>query len=196
MRLAVARGVADPPLLRQLGLSLAEVGKPGEAIPLLEPLVASEDPDVLNAMGMVLSEAGRQEEARRTLERVFARDPRNPVAHQHLALVALRRQDWTEAERQAEACLALNPGLGLAWNYLGTARYNLGHPQEALAAWERSVETDPRGYDALYNLAVVALEVRDLGRARRALARFVETAPPARYAPDIEKARGWLRELG
>ncbi len=195
MEEAVRLGAASDALVRQLGLSLAEVGRFAEALAALERFGDSDDPDVLNALGRVLSEAGRQGQARERLARVLAADPRNPVALQNLALVALRGEQWAEAGRHAEAALAIDDGLAEAWNYLGTARYNTGDPRGAVAAWERAVAADPDNFDALYNLALVAAQIGDAGRSRRALERFVATAPSARYGPDLERARAMLRQL-
>lgn len=188
--------VATPALLRQLGMSLAEIGRAGEAIPLLQPLAENGDPETLNALGLVYSEAGDQAAARNTLERVFETDPRNPVARQNLALVALRQSDWARARDEARRALDLNEDLALAWNFLGTALYNLRSPREALEAWDRALALEPTNADVLYNVAIVAMEIGDRERARRALQTFIETAPPELYGPDIQQARGLLLQLG
>ncbi|MFP3940604.1 MAG: tetratricopeptide repeat protein [Thermoanaerobaculia bacterium] len=198
------RGVATPSGLRQLALLYARGGRAPEAVELLRPLVgesagesadAAADPETLNVLGVALSEAGRQEEARATLERVFRRDPRNPEAHQNLALVALRRQDWQAARDHARRALEGNDRLPDAWNYLGVALYNLGRPAEGLEAWERALDLEPEDFDLLYNLGIVAAQTGDTARARRALERFVADAPPERYGPDIARARDLLRRL-
>jgi arylsulfatase A-like enzyme/Flp pilus assembly protein TadD len=195
LRRAVERGATDGALLRQYGLLLAEAGRPGEAVDLLEPLRGTGDPENLNSLGLALSEAGRQDDARAVLDEVFAHDPRNPTAHQNLALVALRSQDFGAAETQARRALALNPRLPLAWNYLGVALVNLGRVGEALDAWERALEIQPDDFDVLYNVAIVAARAGDVDRARPALRRFIAEAPPRRYGPDLDKARALLSSL-
>lgn len=190
------REVATDALLRQLALTLAETGQASEAVPIITSIAERGDPDTLNALGTVLSEAGRQEEAERAFQRVFAVDPRNPVAHEQLALVALRRQEWREAELRARRALDLHQSLPLAWNYLGAALYNQGRPREALAAWNEAVERDPYLWDALFNVAVVSREIGEADHARETLRRFISEAPPRQYAQDIRTARGWLAELG
>lgn len=196
MQRARQRGVATAALTRQLALSLSQVGRAREAVELVRPLARDGDPDALNALGVVLSEAGSHEEARAVLQRVFDRDPRNALAHEHLALVALRLRQWSEAGDQARRALALNEGLTLSWNYLGTALYNLGSVPQALEAWDRALALEPGNLDVLYNVAVVAAEAGDRDRARRALRAFIELAPPERFGADIERARGLLRQLG
>lgn len=195
MREANGRGFATESLRRQLGLSLADVGRYQEANAVLETFGGSDDPDVLNARGLVLSEAGRQAEARAVLEKVLEVDPRYVAALENLALVALREERWREAAQRAEAALAVDDRLGQAWNYLGTARYNLGDPAGAVKAWERAAEVDAESWDSLYNLALVAGQIGDRARARRALEQFVAGAPPERYGPDLDRARSLLRQL-
>jgi Tfp pilus assembly protein PilF len=57
------------------------------------------------------------------------------------------------------------------------------------------VALDSRQYDALFNIGLVAAEAGRREEARRALSRFVATAPPARFAQDIGKARQILARL-
>lgn len=185
-----------PALLRQLGLSLAEAGRFQEAANVLTPLAQSGEPEALNALGLVLSEAGDQSSAAEVLTRVFDRDPENAKAHESLAIVALRRGDWLEAERQARTANAEDAGLDLAWSYLGSALYQQGRRREALAAWDQALALELRNWDALFNVAVVARELGEAVRARDALERFIAGAPPAAYGPDLAKARAWLRQLG
>ncbi len=196
MEQARAQGVASDSLLRQLGLTLAEIGRAPEAIAVLEPLAGGGDPESLNALGLALSEAGRQQRAQAVLERVFAVDPDNAKAHENLGLVYLRLGDFAAARGELEQAVARNERLPHAWNSLGVARYQLDERQAALDAWRRAVEIDPRQYDTLYNLGFKAAELGELEQARWALKRFVDGAPPQRYEPDIRKARLLLRRIG
>jgi arylsulfatase A-like enzyme/Flp pilus assembly protein TadD len=193
---AQRRGSSTPVLVRQLALTLAEVGRLPEAVRALERAVAGGDPDDLAALGLVLSEGGSQDEARAALERALATDPGHAVAWQHLALTALRRDDFAAARQHAERALAENDGLGLAWSYLGSARYNLGDPRGALAAWEQAVAIDPTDFDALYNIGLVAPEVGEREKAREALEQFLAGAPRDRYGADLDDARRRLATLG
>ncbi|MEM1248138.1 MAG: sulfatase-like hydrolase/transferase [Acidobacteriota bacterium] len=193
MMTAYRNGVRQPKLVRQLGLTLAEIGRAPDAVRLLSSLRESDDPKDLNALGLVLSEAGDQNAAREVLERVFTLDERNATAHETLALIAVRGADWAKALAESDRALAVDDSLALAWNYRGMALYNLNRKPEALDCWERSFQNAP-DFDVLFNLGVVAAEIRD-PRARRALELFVQEAPPARYGPDIAAARTRLRGL-
>ena len=90
----------------------------------------------------------------------------------------------------------MNPELPLAWNYLGTALYNLRAPREALDAWDRALALESDNLDVLYNMSVIAMEIGDRTRARRALEAFIAIAPEDQYGPDIQQARALLQQLG
>ena len=191
--------LASASLHRQLALTLAEVGRAGDAVRLMERYTDSGDPDALNVFGLVLAEAGMTGRAREVLLESIRVDERNPVARQNLSLTALHDRDWARCEVQAREALALNPGLPLAWNYLGVSLFNQGRVDGALEAWQRSVELAPGDLDVLYNLATEAARAGRREIARPALERFVrEASAPgrrARYAADIETVRALLRRL-
>ncbi|HEX3131178.1 MAG TPA: tetratricopeptide repeat protein, partial [Thermoanaerobaculia bacterium] len=92
--------------------------------------------------------------------------------------------------------LELNDKLPIAWNTLGVALYQTEGPDAAVSAWQKAVDLDPKQYDALYNLGLVAAGQGRRAEARKALRQFVDTAPPQRFAADIQKAQGILREIG
>lgn len=195
MHEAQQKGVASPVLLRQLALTLAEIGHHDQALALLEPLAAEGGTEDLDAWALALSEAGRQDEAETVLRRVMARDPDDPVAHEQMALVELRRGRWAAARDAAHRALALNERLHRAWNNLGVALYELGEVGPALDAWQRATELDPGLFDALYNLGTRALQAGDDQRARAALERFVAEAPAETYTADLRRARVLLARL-
>jgi arylsulfatase A-like enzyme len=194
---ALQRGVDRESLRRQLGLALSEVGRAHEAVAVLEPLASSPgaDADTLNAFGIALSDAGRHGDAVAVLQRAIGRYPNDPKGFENLGIVALRLDQPEQARTQLQRALALNPSLPIAWNTMGVALYRLAGPAAALDAWERSVAIDPRQYDALFNIGLVAAQAGRPAQARQALTRFVATAPPARFGPDIQKARQILARL-
>jgi arylsulfatase A-like enzyme/Flp pilus assembly protein TadD len=195
MQQARARGVASDSLLRQLGLTLTEAGRTAEAIAILEPLARGGDLESMNALALALSEAGRQREAYDLLEKVLATDSGNPEAYEQLGLVELRLGHWEQARDRSRRAVELKRQLPLAWNNLGVALFQLGQPEAALDAWQQAVDLKPDLWDALWNLGLKAADLGRAKQARQALERFVAGAPPARYAEDIEKARGVLRRL-
>ncbi len=196
MRQAVDEGKASEALRRQMALSLSESGKPAEAAALLQPLAETGEPPTLNALAIALSDSGRHAEALAVLQRVLQKDARNAQAYQTLGMVELRQQRPGEARNHLRKALEIKDDLPIAWNTLGVALYQTEGPAAAVQAWQRAVELDPKLYDALFNLGLVAAEQGMRSEARKALKQFVDTAPPQRFAADIRKAQGILREIG
>ncbi|HEV2851992.1 MAG TPA: sulfatase-like hydrolase/transferase [Thermoanaerobaculia bacterium] len=187
-------GATSDAMLRQLGLTLSEVGRAGEAVNILKPLADAGDPQSLNAYGLALSEAGRQKEAFETFQRVLRDDPDNPKAWEQLGLVELRLGHWPQARDRSRKALELNGRLPFAWNNLGVALYQSGQKDEAIDAWQKAVDLKPDLWDALWNLGTKAAERGRMDQARKALERFAAGAPPDRYGPDVEKARAFLKQ--
>lgn len=196
MQQAIDEGKASEPLRRQMALSLSESGRPAEAAALLQPLAGTGEPPTLNALAIALSDSGKHAEALAVLQRVLQKDPQNAHAYQTLGMVELRQQRPAEARDHLRKALAIKDDLPIAWNTLGVALYQTEGPAAAVAAWQRAVALDPRLYDALYNLGLVAAQHGMRNEARQALRQFVATAPPQRFAADIRKAQGILREIG
>ncbi len=196
---AERRRLASASLHRQLALTLSEVGRAADAVRLMERYADSGDPEALNVFGLVLAEAGMTGRAREILERSIGIDERNPVARQNLALAALHAGDWPASEIEAREALALNSELPLAWNYLGMSLANQGRVDEALEAWQSSVEVGPGDLDVLFNLATVAARSGRREIARPALERFIrEASAPGlreRRAADLQTVRALLRGL-
>jgi arylsulfatase A-like enzyme/Tfp pilus assembly protein PilF len=197
LQTAVRRGVDRESVRRQLGLALAEAGRASEAVAVLQPLAASPEADAatLDALGVALSDAGRHGDAVAVLQRATSRYPNDPKGFENLGIVALRMDQPEAARAQLQRALALNPALPISWNTLGVALFRLEGPAAALDAWERSVAIDPRQYDALFNIGLVAAQAGRPAQARQALTRFLATAPPARFADDLRKARQLLAQL-
>lgn len=196
MRRAVAEGHASETLKRQMALSLSGRGQPAEAVALLQPIAATAEPPTLNALAIALSDSGRHAEAMTVLQQALQKDPKNAHVYETLGMVELRLGKAPEARDHLRRALELNDKLAIAWNTLGVTLYQLEGPAAAVDAWKRSVELDPKQYDALYNLGLVAAQAGQRAEARKALRQFVDTAPPQRFAADIRKAQGILRELG
>jgi arylsulfatase A-like enzyme/Flp pilus assembly protein TadD len=183
-------------LLRQLGLTLSEVGRAGEAVDILRPLAQTAgDPQSLDAYALALSEAGRQKEASDVLARVLKEYPDDPKAWEQLGLVELRLGHWDRARDRSRHALELNSGLPISWNNLGVSLYQLGRKGEALDAWQKAADLKPDLWDALWNLGTKAAEQGRVDQAYRALERFAAGAPPDRYGPDIDKAKAFLRQV-
>jgi arylsulfatase A-like enzyme/Flp pilus assembly protein TadD len=195
LRRVLAEDLASRDFRRRAALRLAEIGRPDEAVAALAPLAASGEALDRLALAEALVYGRRHGEARAVLEQLLATAPDDARAHEQLAAVLLRLDALGAAEDHVERALELDARRPRAWNARGVLLRRRGDSRGAIEAWRRAVELDPRYYDALYNLGLVAAQEGELRLAESALARFVAAAPPQRYAPDLERARDLLRRL-
>ena len=88
--------------------------------------------------------------------------------------------------------IEVDPALPDAYTTLGVALSTTGRKGDAIASWKRAVELDASQFNALYNLW---FELASAGRRDEAVhygRQFVDTAPPAFFAPDIHRVRAYL----
>ncbi len=177
-----------------LGMYLSESGRAAEALPLLERTVLLPDAgvDALNALGIAYERTGQPEKAAETFERLLDVDPRNAMAVQNLGSVHLAWNRLDEAERAFQRALDINPSWAAAYTGLGAVLAKRGDQPGAIDAWTKAVALSPSEFDALFNLATELINAGREREARPYVERFVRTAPPAFYGPDIARLRAWL----
>ncbi len=192
---AVAHDAGGESLDRRRALLLSEIGRPKDAVKVLEVYKESDDPETMNALGIALTDAGRPADALPAFARALEVDPSNSQAYQNTGIALLKLDRPDEARKNLEQALVLGKRHTRAWNALGVAYMNLDQPRKAIDAWERCVELNPDQFDALYNIGRVAGRIGDWKRARAALERFVASAPPAQYRKDIAEVRSALEDM-
>ena len=91
--------------------------------------------------------------------RALALDPRQAEALYRLGNI---REEQGRDDGDAAACfenaVALDPAHARAWNNLGSAQQRLGHGEQALASYRKSMQTDPGLAQACLNLGRLAAE--------------------------------------
>jgi len=200
----LAAGAPDRDIRIRLGLYLAESHTDARrAIALLEGM-SNEDVEALNGLGVAYGDGGRVAEAERTFHRVLELDPTNGLAFQNLAALALqqglsaapgaaRDTRLQAAETYARKAIDADPQLPDAFTTLGVVQSTLGRKQEAIDSWKRAVDLDGSQFNALYNLWYELMTAGRQGEAAVYGRRFVATAPPAFFGPDIARVRASLR---
>ena len=192
---ASANGAGGETIDRRRAMLLCEAGDPKEAVTLLTPYREAVDTETLNALGIALSDAGKGPEGLELFQHALTINPRDTLALQNLGIGMLKMDRAAEAQEYLQKALAVHERNPRAWNALGVARMQLDQPARALEAWAECLKYNPKQYDALYNTALVACKIGDRSRARDAMQRFVETAPPAQYGKDIAQVRAALAAL-
>ncbi len=192
---AAEKGAGDEATDRRRALLLSELGRPKDAVRVLERYAGSDDGETLNAFGIALSDAGDPLAGLKVFSRVLENDPGNALAFQNSGIALLKLHRATEARERLLKALAVNERNPRAWNTLGVAWMELNDPERALDAWTRCVTYDPAQFDALYNIGLVATRLGRRQQALEALQKFVATAPRGRYASDIAEVRVVLARL-
>jgi arylsulfatase A-like enzyme/tetratricopeptide (TPR) repeat protein len=177
-----------------LGAYLTDAGRAAEAIRVLEPFAgtANPDPQVLLADGLALARAGRAAEALSALDRARQADPSNAAVLVHVGTVQLMGGRTAEARSAFEQALAINPSLARAHSSLGAIAAEANERERALAHWRQAVALDPGEFRTVLGVAVALANRGRQDDARPYVEFFVSAAPPARFGPDIARARTWL----
>jgi arylsulfatase A-like enzyme/tetratricopeptide (TPR) repeat protein len=177
-----------------LGAYLNESGRPRETVERLTPFAAVPQPDVdvLFALGAAQAQVGRGAEALATFEQARALNPSSAMALVNIGTVHLMARDYPKARAAFEGALALEPSLSRAYNSLGVVEVEAGHAEQAITLWKKAVELNPREFDTLFNLGDLLVREGRASEARGYFEAFARRAPPALYARDIARVRGWL----
>jgi Flp pilus assembly protein TadD len=173
---------------------LQEAGALDRAATLLEAIVSSH-PDyaeAYNSLGVVYSRLGRHAEAQAAYRSVLELDPNSAKTYENIGVDAIGAGDLAAAAEALRRALALEPGLAGAHNALAAVHMRQRRPADATAEWKTALEINPRLFDALYNLGTTLYRAGQKDEARPYIQRFVDEAPPARYAADIAKLRPLL----
>jgi tetratricopeptide (TPR) repeat protein len=134
-------------------------------------------------------------------------DATNGLAFQNLSAIVLqealaskseteRRSLLPQAETYARQAIDADPALPDAFTTLGVILSTAGRKADAIESWKRAVDLDAGQFNALYNLWY---ELAAAGRRDEAATygrRFVATAPPAFFAPDIARVTAYLAGSG
>ena len=179
----------------RLGTYLAETGEAATAVPMLEKTTTAEpqNVDALNALGIAYAGVGRAADALKTFERILALNPRDAFALENVGTVHLQQGNLPLAHEAFTRAVQNNPKSSRAHAGLGVAAMQSGNHDQAFEQWRLAVDLDPRNFDALYNLATELAKAGRMSEARPYIDRFVKTAPPGMYGPDIERLRTFLR---
>ncbi len=91
--------------------------------------------------------------------------------------------------------LAFTPNLASAHNGMGVVYGSQNRQIEAVEHWKKAVELDKTQYDALYNLCIALVKLNRFQEAIEYMEQFIKSAPPQRYASDIENMKKILERV-
>jgi tetratricopeptide (TPR) repeat protein len=155
---AIAENPGDVESTEMAGLTLVRLGRPKDAIPLLESVRgkaggdAGRKADPNYVLALCYIDTLRFDDARRAFGAQFALDPEGAPAYLLAARMLVRREYLPVAKAFAEKALTLQPGLPLAHALLGEIALAGNHMEVAIKEFEKeraSNPLEPSVYDRL-----------------------------------------------
>ena len=169
LRQALQAQPSNPRALRALAETLAQSGRPGQALACWDALIkaAPGDADAVLQRGLLLMNLGRSAEGLAIFDQVIAANPGHVAAHQNRAVALSMLGRHTEALASYNRALELSPDHASAWNNRGVSLQELRRPEEALESFDRAIALRSDYVAALGNRGAA---LRELGRRAEAVA--------------------------
>ncbi len=176
--------VDHPDDLVKAAVALAQSGKPGEALPLLERAVQL-DPGHAKArlnLGVALSRSGRSDEALVHLREAIRIRPDYAEAHFNLGTVLKDTGRGADSIVHFEEAIRLKPDHFGALNNLGLALFDGGRAAEAVILFRQAIRLNPAAADAHNNLGMALAGVGQFARAEEAYEAALRLDPRFSFA--------------
>jgi predicted Zn-dependent protease len=144
--LAIAENAQDVEALQMRGLTLFRLGRPADAIPLLEKapgkdVQAKADPSYV--LALCYMDTRRYDDARHAFAAQYGFQPDSAAAYLLSARMLFRREYVPVAQRYATTALSLDPQLPLANELLGEIALSENKFDEAAAYFEKEKSRNP-----------------------------------------------------
>jgi predicted Zn-dependent protease len=143
---AIAEDPHDAEAMQMRGLTLFRLGRPADAIPLLESAgkqgaLGKADPNYILALCYI--DTRRYDDARRAFAAQYGFPPDGAAAYLVTARMLLRREYMPVSQSFAQKALEINPNLPLAHELLGEIALAGNHLDEAIAELEKEKIGNP-----------------------------------------------------
>ncbi len=179
---AVRVDAHDEEATQMRGLTLYRLGKPAEAIPLLEAAhqwtsETKYDPNYVLALCYI--DTRRYDDARHAFAAQYGFTPDSASAYLLTARMLFRREYLTSAQEFATKALQLDPGLPLAHGLLGEIALALEHPDAAVAEFEKERARNPLEGGTYEHLGDAYTRTGDYAKAEQVLQQALLLEPNA-----------------
>jgi tetratricopeptide (TPR) repeat protein len=155
--------------------------------------VEPDNVELLNSLGFALFQQGNSKDAVVALEKAIAVDPKHWKSHNNLALAAIDMGELEVAEAHFRESLAIKPQPEI-YNDLGFVLERQGLSDEAIRAYRKAIELDPKSATAQYNLGSSLARSGEFAEAERHLRVAIEVDPTNEAAR--QKLKEVLESLG
>ncbi len=178
---ALVQNASDHEAREMRGITLYRLGKPEEAIPLLEATEESAS-NAANAepkyvLGLCYTDAKRYDDARRAFAAQFGFAPDSAEAYLVTARLFLRREFAAQAQEFAQKAVEINRGLPRAHELLGEIALAKADLAEAEKQLEMERKLNPLDGDVYDRLGDAYFRSGDYEKARQVLDRAVLLEP-------------------
>ena len=152
---------------------LLQLGEPGQALGLLEPMAedAAKDKALAYILGMAYLKNGKTAEATRVLDPIL-KDNASAEGNYALGIAMFTSGDYPSAIKALEHAIQLDSSLPHVYSYYGQALIFTGDPDAAFPAFTKQLAADRNDYEANYESGLIL--------SRRG--RFAEAEPVLRHA--------------
>ena len=179
---AVQEDPKDLAALQLRGLVLFRLGRPGEAVPLLEQAhtwTAETRTDPAYVLALCYIDTHRFDDARRAFAEQYGFPPNSAAAHLLAARMLLRREYVPNALEETRKAIDLDPSLPLAHRLLGEIDLASGHVEDATAEFEKERQRNPMDGSTYDRLGDAYARAGDYPRAEQMLERALLLEPTA-----------------
>jgi predicted Zn-dependent protease len=193
---ALAQDPADLEAMQIRGVTLYRMGKPDDAIPLLEKAhatqpIANADPNYVLALCYIATK--RYDDARRAFAVQYGFAANSAAAWLLTARMMFRQELRAPAETAAQKAVQLDPHIPLAHRLLGEIDLANGNASGALDELQQEVKINPLDGETYDRMGDAAIRIGDYARAQQVLDRAVLLEPNA-SGPYILLGRTLLEE--
>jgi tetratricopeptide (TPR) repeat protein len=179
---AVDQDANDTESMQMRGVALFRLGKPAEAIPLLEKAhiaVASSNIDPNYVLGLCYMEVRRYDDGRKAFSAQYGFAPDSAPAYLLAGRMTFRHEYLPVAEEFVHKALALNPNLPMAYMLLGEIGLAKGDIPGAIGAFEKERMLNPLFGGVYDRLGDAYLRQGEYDKAQAALVEAVVLEPDA-----------------
>ena len=184
---AAALDPDNPAIKTRIGVSEIDIGQGEQGLATLEQVFGTEAGAPIAGPTLVITElrARRLDKAAEVAASLVERDTKNPIYHNLLGIVRAAQQDYSAAESEFRAALAINPDLPAAARDLAQVYMATGRPEEARALYTNLLAKSPNEVAALLGRADTYIAQQKWTESIDALNR-ARTAAPNDPAPGLK----------
>jgi len=180
-RVAMQEDASDLEAAQMRGLTLFRLGRPADAIPLLEASKAKTDgkSDPNYVLGLCYLDTRKYDDARRSFAAQYGFPPDSAPAYLIAARMMLRRESVPIAKTYAQKALELEPTLPLAHELMGEIELAGNHLEEAIREFEAEKKHNPLEGSIYDRLGDAYVRAAKYDEAERSLQEAVLLEPNA-----------------